>query len=81
MVRRIGSSLGFIVPQDLAVAMSLREGDHLLAVVNVDGTYIRPWDWDFDTAMGFYLLSRKRHYEAYRALARWEMARYEQIVR
>ena len=78
--RRIGNSLGLLLPQELVAAMKLREGDRLLAIVNVDSVQLRPWDMDFDTALFHYLLSRARNYEAYHSLARIDAARRERVV-
>jgi antitoxin component of MazEF toxin-antitoxin module len=80
MARRIGSSLGLILPQHLVAAMSLREGDRLLAIVNVDTVHLRPWNRDFESALACYLLSRASKYDAYRSLARWETARRDQVA-
>lgn len=47
-VRRIGSSLGVILPQEATKAMNVSEGDRLILTETPDGMKLTAYDPDFE---------------------------------
>ncbi len=47
-VRRIGSSLGVILPQEAAKTLNVSEGDRLILTEGPDGMKITPYDPEFE---------------------------------
>lgn len=68
-VRRIGGSLGVIIPKPLADAMALLEGDDLFLVSTPDGITITPYDPDFAEAMDDAQDFMHAHRQAFHKLA------------
>jgi putative addiction module antidote len=51
-VRKIGNSIGFILPKETAARLDLKEGDRLFLVEQPGGGFIlTPHDPDFEKAM------------------------------
>jgi len=50
-VRRIGGSLGFIIPKSIADEMAVKEGDELYVTSSPEGISVTPYDPDFAAAI------------------------------
>lgn len=69
-VRRIGGSIGIIVPKSVATEMSIKEGDELYVTTNADGISLTPYDPDFADAMEDAREFMRSHRNAFRELAK-----------
>lgn len=69
-VRRIGGSLGFIVPKAIADGMAIKEGDELFVSRTADGISITPFDPEFSEAMKDAREFMRTHRNAFRELAK-----------
>jgi putative addiction module antidote len=70
-VRKIGNSIGFILPKDTAARFNLKEGDRLFLVEQPGGGLIlTPHDPDFEKAMEVARRGMKRYHNALAELAK-----------
>ena len=69
-VRRIGNSLGLILPTEGAEQLRVAEDDSVHYVVDRDGLHLTPFDPDFDAAMEAFGETRRKYRNALRALAK-----------
>ena len=69
-LRKIGNSLGVILPKEVAEQMHVREGDTLHVVTDADGAHLTPYDPNFDAAMKAFAKTRRKYRNALRALAK-----------
>jgi putative addiction module antidote len=69
-VRKIGNSLGLILPKEAADQLHVGEDDTLHYVVDSDGLHLTPFDPDFDAAMDAFGQTRRKYRNALRALAK-----------
>ena len=69
-VRRIGNSLGLILPKEVAEQLRVAEDDSVHYVVDRDGLHLTPFDPDFDAAMEAFGETRRKYRNALRALAK-----------
>ena len=69
-VRRIGSSLGFILPKAVAETMGLQEGDDLFISVTPDSMSVTPYDPAFDAALKDAREFMRSHRHAFKELSR-----------
>jgi putative addiction module antidote len=70
-VRKIGNSIGFILPKDTAARFNLKEGDKLfLAEQPGGGLVLTPHDPDFEKAMEVARRGMKRYHNALAELAK-----------
>ena len=69
-VRRIGNSLGVILPKEVAEQLHLREDDTLHVVVDAEGARLTPFDPQFEKAMEAFERTRRKYRNALRALAK-----------
>ena len=70
-VRRIGNSLGVILPQEILEPMHLNEGDELHAFAQPGaGVVLSPYDPDFEDAMAAFERTRVKFRNAMRQLAK-----------
>jgi putative addiction module antidote len=70
-VRRIGNSIGFILPKDTAARLDLKEGDRLFVVEQPDGRFVLTrHDPDFEKAMEIARRGMKRYHNALAELAK-----------
>ena len=70
-VRKIGNSIGFILPKETAVRLDLKEGDQLFLVDQPDGNIaLTRHDPDFEKAMEIARRGMKRYHNALAELAK-----------
>ena len=69
-LRKIGNSLGLILPKEVADQMHVVEGDTLHVVTDGNGTHPTPYDPNFDEAMNPFGETRRTYRNALRALAK-----------
>jgi putative addiction module antidote len=70
-VRKIGNSIGFILPKDTAARLDLKEGDRLFVVEQPGGGFVlTPHDPDFEKAMEVARRGMKRYHNALAELAK-----------
>ncbi|HQT98155.1 MAG: AbrB/MazE/SpoVT family DNA-binding domain-containing protein [Desulfobacteria bacterium] len=69
-VRKVGNSLGAILPSEMAARLRVKEGDTLSVTETPDGIQLSTYDPDFDTAMEAFERGRKQYRNALRRLAK-----------
>lgn len=69
-VRKIGGSLGVIIPKDELERMRLKEGDELFGLPDGDGLLLQARDPDFERRLKAFENSRRRYRNALRELAK-----------
>jgi putative addiction module antidote len=69
-LRKIGNSLGLILPKDVAEHLHVGEGDTLHVITDADGARLTAFDPDFDRAMTAFDRTRRKYRNALRALAK-----------
>ena len=70
-VRKIGNSIGFILPKETAARLDLKEGDQLFVVDQPDGGIVLTRrDPDFEKAMEVARRGMKRYHNALAELAK-----------
>jgi len=69
-VRKIGNSLGVLLPKEVADQLHLAAGDTLHVVTDADGARLTPYDPNFDAAMKAFEQTRRKYRNALRALAK-----------
>jgi putative addiction module antidote len=69
-LRKIGNSLGLILPKEVAEQMHVSEGDTLHVVTDANGAHLTPYDPNFDAAMDAFEQTRRKYRNALRALAK-----------
>jgi len=69
-VRKVGNSLGAILPGEVAVRLRVKEGDTLSVTETPDGIQLSPYDPDFEEAMEAFERGRARYRNAMRRLSK-----------
>jgi len=69
-VRKVGNSLGAILPGEVAARLRVKEGDTLSVTETPDGIQLSPNDPDFEEAMEAFEKVRARYRNAMRRLAK-----------
>jgi putative addiction module antidote len=70
-IRKIGNSIGLILPKDMAARLNLKEGDKLFPIEQPGGGLIlTPHDPDFEKAMEVARRGMKRYHNALTELAK-----------
>lgn len=69
-VRKIGNSLGLILPKEVADQLHVGEDDTVHYVVDTEGLHLTPLDPDFDAAMEAFTQTRRTYRNALRTLAK-----------
>jgi putative addiction module antidote len=70
-VRKIGNSIGVILPKELAARLNLKEGDKLFPIEQAGGgLLLTPYDPDFEKAMEVARRGMKRYQNALAELAK-----------
>ncbi|GMV95471.1 MAG: addiction module antidote protein [Candidatus Hydrogenedentota bacterium] len=68
-IRRIGNSLGAIIPAEMLARLHIAEGDEVHAIIEPDGIKLTPYDPEFDAAMEAFETGRRRYRNALKKLA------------
>jgi putative addiction module antidote len=69
-LRKIGNSLGIILPREVAERLHVSEGDVLHVVQEGDGARLTPFDPQFDASLKAFERTRRKYRNALRALAK-----------
>ncbi|MCH8071500.1 MAG: AbrB/MazE/SpoVT family DNA-binding domain-containing protein [Proteobacteria bacterium] len=69
-LRKIGGSVGVIIPKDELQRMRVDEGDELFAVADAKGLYLSPLDPAFSRKVKAFERTRKRYRNALSTLAK-----------
>jgi putative addiction module antidote len=70
-VRKIGNSVGLILPKEMIARLNLKEGDKLFPVEQPGGSVLlTPYDPDFEKAMTIARRGMKRYHNALAELAK-----------
>ena len=69
-LRKIGSSVGIILPKEMLETLHLSEGDQIFADATKDGLQLTPYDPDFEAAMEAFGRTRKKYRNALHQLAK-----------
>jgi putative addiction module antidote len=69
-VRKVGNSLGVILPAEAATVLRVEEGDSLFLTESPGGYRITPYDPEFETAMTVAEDVMKRYRNALRELSK-----------
>jgi len=69
-VRKVGNSLGAILPGEVAARLRVKEGDSLSVTETPDGIQLSPYDPEFEAAMEAFDRGRTRYRNALRRLAK-----------
>lgn len=70
-IKKIGNSLGFILPKDLLARLKLKEGDRLHIVEQTErGIKLTPYDPKHAKAMELARRSFRKYADTYKALAK-----------
>ncbi len=68
--RKIGNSVGVILPREMLEKCRIQEGDTFFGTVASDGVYLTPYDPDFEVAMKAFERTRRKYRNAFRELAK-----------
>ena len=69
-VRKIGNSLGILLPKEVADQLHIAEGDTLHVVTDTTAHTFTPFDPGFNAAMTAFEETRRKYRNALRALAK-----------
>ncbi|MES1199791.1 MAG: AbrB/MazE/SpoVT family DNA-binding domain-containing protein [Pseudomonadota bacterium] len=69
-VRRIGNSLGLVLPKDVLAKLRVGEGDQLSVAETADGIALQPFDGALQTQIDAARRAMKRYRNALRELAK-----------
>ncbi len=68
-VRKVGKSMGVILPKDTLDRLGLREGDELVVIEGRDAIELAAYDPEFDQAVKAYERTRSKYRDSLRKLA------------
>jgi len=69
-LRKVGSSVGVILPKELLENMNLKEGDEVYANSTTEGLQLTPYNPDFEEAMRAFGETRVKYRNALHQLAK-----------
>ena len=69
-LRKIGSSVGVILPKELLEVLRVEEGDQVFADINQNGLQLTPYDPNFEATMKAFARTRKKYRNALHQLAK-----------
>ncbi|HWQ94535.1 MAG TPA: AbrB/MazE/SpoVT family DNA-binding domain-containing protein [Gammaproteobacteria bacterium] len=69
-LRKIGNSIGVILPKEATSRLRVAEGDTLLLTETPDGIQLTPYDADFEAAMEAFEQTRRKYRNTLRKLAK-----------
>lgn len=68
--RKIGNSIGVILPKEMLEQFHIKEGDTLYASSTPEGMQLTPYDPEFEVAMKAFERTRRKYRNALRELAK-----------
>lgn len=68
-IRKVGNSLGIILPQDVVKLLEVVAGDELYAFCSEEGVQLTPFDPNFDKVMSAYERFNRQYRNALKELA------------
>ena len=69
-VRKIGNSIGVILPKEVVKKLNINEGDLIYATDSPEGINLTPYDPNFELAMKAFNRSRRKYRNALKELAK-----------
>jgi len=69
-LRKVGGSIGVILPKELLEVLRVEEGDQVFADINQGGLQLTPYDPDFEATMKAFSRTRKKYRNALHQLAK-----------
>ena len=69
-LRKVGGSVGVIIPKEILDALHLAEGDQLFANTSNNSLHLTPYDPDFDAAIEAFSHTRRKYRNTLRKLAK-----------
>lgn len=69
-LRKIGNSLGLILPKEVVEKLHVRDDDTLHYTIDREGMHLTAFDPEFDAAMDAFEQTRRTYRNALRALAK-----------
>ena len=69
-IRKIGNSLGAIIPADTLSSHQLEEGDEVIVSVDAEGIRLTPYDPEFEDSLEAARAGMKKYRNALRELAK-----------
>ena len=69
-IRRIGNSLGTILPKEVLQKLNVSEGDSIFLIETPNGVQMTAYDPDFEAAMQAFAETRKNYRNALHELAK-----------
>lgn len=69
-LRKVGNSVGVILPKDLLDSLHVGEGDRIVVTDDAGGARITPYDPDFTDAMTAFEATRRKYRNALRELGK-----------
>ena len=69
-LRKIGTSVGVILPKEILEKLNLAEGDQVFANTNQNSLQLTPYDPEFEAAMQAFGRTRKKYRNALRRLSK-----------
>ena len=69
-VRKIGNSIGVILPKELIEKLKITEGDQIFATESPEGINLTPYDPNFELAMKAFDRTSRKYRNALKELAK-----------
>ena len=69
-LRKVGNSMGFILPKELQDTLHVKEGDEVYVTRTPEGIQITPYDPQFEAAMKAFEYTRRKYRNALKELAK-----------
>lgn len=69
-VRKIGNSIGVILPKEVIEKLKITEGDQIFATESPEGISLTPYDPDFELAMKAFDRTNRKYRNALKELAK-----------
>ena len=69
-IRKVGNSLGTILPAELLRAHQIEEGDEILITADAEGIRLTPYDPDFEDSLKAVKVGMKKYKNALKELAK-----------
>ena len=69
-LRKVGNSIGILIPRELQERLHVAEGDTLYVTETPDGVQLTPYSPEFDQAMDAFERTRRKYRNTLKELAR-----------